>query len=39
MHRKERSYSVDLGEKERNKERARQFSKRTLNHEKSSEGI
>jgi hypothetical protein len=39
MHRKERSYSVDLGEKERGKERKRQFSKRTLNYEKSSEGL
>lgn len=38
MHRKERSYSVDLGEQE-NKERTRQFSRRTLNDEKSSEGL
>lgn len=38
MHRKERSYSVDFGQKEKEKERKRQFSKRTLNYDKSSEG-
>ena len=45
MHRKERTYSVDLGGREGkgdgegDRERRRQFSKRTLNYEKSAEGL
>jgi DNA-binding protein H-NS len=40
MQRKERSYSADLGEREEEAVgRRRQLSKRTLNYEKSKEGL
>jgi hypothetical protein len=40
MQRKERSYSADLNNEDREDSgRKRQFSKRTLNHEKSHDGL